>query len=60
MEAIRVGMPSAAVAAVLHELFDRIDRDYAWLLGMILPTEIRMLRVPLSELHRMADAARGT
>jgi hypothetical protein len=36
----------------------RIDRDYAWLLGMILPTEIRMIRVPLADLHRMADAAR--
>jgi hypothetical protein len=35
----------------------RIDRDYPWLLGMFLPTEIRMARIPLDALVELADAA---
>jgi hypothetical protein len=34
----------------------RIDRDYPWLLGMVRATEIRMGRIPLDALHRLADA----
>jgi len=37
----------------------RVDRDYAWLLGMVLPTEIRMARVPLAALHRAVLDQRG-
>jgi hypothetical protein len=35
----------------------RIDRDYPWLLGMILPTDVRMARVPLAALHEAAERA---
>jgi hypothetical protein len=35
----------------------RTDRDYPWLLGMILPTDIRMARVPLAALHEAAERA---
>jgi hypothetical protein len=34
----------------------RIDRDYPWLLGMLLATDIHMARIPLDALHRLADA----
>ena len=34
----------------------RIERDYPWLLGMILRTDIRMARVPLEALQRVAEA----
>jgi len=34
----------------------RIDRDYPWLLGMFLPTELRMARIPLSGLDAVSDA----
>jgi hypothetical protein len=30
----------------------RVDRDYPWLLGMFLPTDIRMARLPLDALRR--------
>jgi len=33
----------------------RIDRDYTWLLGMLLATDIRMARVPLDALHALVD-----
>lgn len=36
-----------------------IDRDYAWLLGMFLPTDIRMARVPLTALIALADEKGG-
>jgi hypothetical protein len=46
---------------VLHEgalyadyYTSRIDRDPPWLLGMILRSDIRMARVPLAALHRVA------
>jgi hypothetical protein len=59
-------LPSAGDTAyagiVLHEgaLFadyytSRVDRDYPWLLGMVRATDIRMARVPLAELHRIAE-----
>jgi hypothetical protein len=32
-----------------------IDRDYAWLLGMFLPTDIRMARIPLDALVALAQ-----
>jgi len=32
-----------------------IDRDYPWLLGMFLPTDIRMARIPLDSLVALAD-----
>jgi hypothetical protein len=35
----------------------RSDRDYPWLLGMILPTDIRMARVSLEALHAAAERA---
>ncbi len=34
----------------------RIDRDYPWLLGMLLATDLRMARIPLDALHALADA----
>ncbi|HKJ24633.1 MAG TPA: sialidase family protein [Myxococcota bacterium] len=34
----------------------RIDRDYPWLLGMFLPTELRMARIPLEALESVSDA----
>jgi hypothetical protein len=37
----------------------RVDRDYAWLLGMVLPTEIRLARVPLAALRRAVMDQRG-
>jgi hypothetical protein len=33
----------------------RIDRDYPWLLGMLLRSDVRMARVPLAALHAAAD-----
>jgi hypothetical protein len=36
-----------------------IERDYPWLLGMILRTDIRMARVPLDDLQRVAEAHAG-
>jgi hypothetical protein len=51
---------------VLHEdtlyadyYTSRIDRDYPWLLGMILPSDIRMARVPLAGLRGVAEAPRA-
>ena len=32
-----------------------IERDYPWLLGMFLPTDIRMARIPLDALVALAD-----
>ncbi len=32
------------------------ERDYPWLLGMVMPTRIRIARIPLSELQRRAEA----
>jgi len=32
-----------------------IERDYPWLLGMFLPTDIRMARIPLEALLALAD-----
>jgi hypothetical protein len=37
----------------------RIDRDYPWLLGLFLPTDIRMARVPLAGLSALAREAGG-
>jgi hypothetical protein len=37
----------------------RTDRDYPWLLGMLLPTDIRMARIPLERLHALAGTRRG-
>ena len=34
----------------------RTDRDYPWLLGMLLRSDVRMARVSLSALHRVAEA----
>ncbi len=34
----------------------RIDRDYPWLLGMFLPTDIRMARFPVTALEQLSDA----
>lgn len=34
----------------------RIDRDYPWLLGMFLPTELRMARIPLDALDEVSAA----
>jgi hypothetical protein len=34
----------------------RIDRDYPWLLGMFLPTDIRMARFPLDALVALSDS----
>jgi hypothetical protein len=36
---------------------NRIDRDYPWLLGMFLPTDLRMARIPLEALLAVSDAA---
>jgi len=35
----------------------RVDRDYPWLLGMFLPTDIRMARLPLGSLASLSEAA---
>lgn len=35
---------------------NRIDRDWPWLLGMFLPSEIRMGRIPLDALVALSDA----
>jgi hypothetical protein len=35
---------------------NRIDRDYPWLLGMFLPTDLRMARIPLEALLTVSDA----
>lgn len=32
----------------------RIDRDYPWILGMFLPTEIRMARIPMASLRALS------
>jgi hypothetical protein len=37
----------------------RIDRDYPWLLGMLLRSDVRMARVPLGALHALAEGARA-
>lgn len=34
----------------------RIDRDYPWLLGMFLPTDIRMARFPVAALKALSEA----
>jgi hypothetical protein len=34
----------------------RVDRDWPWLLGMFLPSEIRMGRIPLDALTALSDA----
>jgi hypothetical protein len=34
----------------------RIDRDYPWILGMFLPTEIRMARIPMAALRALSAA----
>jgi len=34
----------------------RVDRDYPWLLGMFLPTDIRMARIPLAALAALSAA----
>jgi hypothetical protein len=63
-------LPSAGdtsyAGVVLHEgtlyadyYTSRIDRDYPWLLGMILRSDIRMARVPLAELRGVAEARRA-
>jgi hypothetical protein len=36
-----------------------IERDYPWLLGMFLPTDIRMARIPLDSLVALADERRA-
>ena len=36
----------------------RIDRDYPWLVGMLLATDIRMARLELRALHALADVKR--
>ena len=36
-----------------------VSRDYAWLLGMFLPTEIRMARVDLGGVLLLAESLRG-
>jgi hypothetical protein len=58
---------TAYAGVVLHDgaLFtdyytSRVDRDYAWLLGMVRATDIRMARVPLDALHAAAKAHRAT
>lgn len=35
----------------------RIDRDYPWLLGMFLPTDIRMARFPVQALTALSEAS---
>jgi hypothetical protein len=35
---------------------NRVDRDYPWLLGMFLPTDLRMARIPLGALLAVSDA----
>jgi hypothetical protein len=60
-------LPSAGdtsyAGVVLHEgalyadyYTSRVDRDYPWLLGMLLRSDIRMARIPLEALHRLAEA----
>lgn len=34
----------------------RIDRDYPWLLGMFLPTDLRVARIPLEALLSVSDS----
>jgi hypothetical protein len=34
----------------------RSDRDYPWLLGMLLPSELRLARIPLLSIRSLADA----
>jgi hypothetical protein len=38
----------------------RTDRDYPWLLGMLLPSELRLARIPLLSLQSLADARAPT
>jgi hypothetical protein len=35
----------------------RVDRDYPWILGMLLPSEIRIARLPLSRLEALAESS---
>lgn len=51
----------AGVARLGDDLYvdyytSRIDRDYPWLLGMFLPTSIRMARIPAAALLALSDA----
>jgi len=34
----------------------RIDRDFPWLLGMFLPSEVRMARIPVASLLALSEA----
>jgi hypothetical protein len=34
----------------------RIDRDFPWLLGMFLATDVRMARIPVESLERLSAA----
>lgn len=44
--------------AVFTEYYtSRIDRDYPWLLGMFLPTDLRMARIPVEALLALSDAS---
>jgi hypothetical protein len=33
----------------------RVDRDYPWVVGMLMPSEVRMLRLPLTALEKAAS-----
>jgi hypothetical protein len=37
----------------------RIDRDFPWLLGMLLATDLRMAKLDLGALHALAEAQRA-
>jgi hypothetical protein len=34
-----------------------IDRDYAWLLGMLLPSAVRMAKIDLAAVEALAEQA---
>jgi hypothetical protein len=51
--------PGAVVSGdeiVVSYYTSRTDRDYPWLLGMLLPSELRLARIPLLSIGSLADA----
>ena len=37
-----------------------VGRDYAWLLGAVMPSDVWMAKVPLSNLEQLATAKAGS
>ncbi len=56
-EAVRV-RPARRLYVLLAYCTSDPECDQPWLLGMIVPTRIRMARIPLAELHGRTEATR--